>query len=239
MGPPSTRTCRWPLAPSSTSSVRRSPSCSRHGWTLASAGAAPSTTRNGSPLGAGAGEEGPAVVAAEEHRGEVEHVPVDQTLLVEGVGHGGAALDEHLEGALGPELVEQVREGVVPLEAGMDAGAGRGIAEHNSPRAVALDVADGERRVVDPDGACADEDRVALGAQAMRVVAGGLAGDPLRRAVGCSGRTVEGAGDLAHDVRPAGPAVMQVRGRLALDGVSEHPDFDGKAGATKEIDPAP
>ena len=42
---------------------------------------------------------------------EVEHVAVDEAGLVERVGHGGAALHQHLEVALGAELVEQRHRG--------------------------------------------------------------------------------------------------------------------------------
>ena len=54
MAPPSTSSCRCPRAPSSSSRSGSGPERSRHGWTFAPAGAVPSTTRTGSPRGAGA-----------------------------------------------------------------------------------------------------------------------------------------------------------------------------------------
>ena len=80
-----------------------------------------------------------------------------------------------------------------------------------------VDVADGERRVVGPDGAGADEHGVALGPQAVGVGPGLGAGDPLARPVGRGGAPVEGGGQLQHDVRPAGGAVLEVGGELAGD----------------------
>ena len=52
-------------------------------------------------------------------------------------------------------------------------------------------MANGETRIIGAHGAGADEDRVALGPQAMGVGAGGVAGDPLRRTVRRRGTTVE------------------------------------------------
>ena len=59
---------------------------------------------------AGAGEQAAGVVAAEEGGGQVEHVAVDQAGGVEVVGHRGAALDQHLQHAPCPELVEDLAE---------------------------------------------------------------------------------------------------------------------------------
>ncbi len=54
MAPPSTSSWRCPIEPSSSSRSGSGPDRSRQGWTLAPGGAAPSTTRTGSPRGAGA-----------------------------------------------------------------------------------------------------------------------------------------------------------------------------------------
>ena len=73
------------------------------------------------------------VVAAEERGREVEHVAVDEAGLVEGVGDRGAALDEHLEVALGPELVEQLAE--VTVDARGTGGPSLPRARVRAPRA--------------------------------------------------------------------------------------------------------
>ena len=84
----------------------------------------------------GAGEQAAGVVAAEERRREVEDVAVDQAGGVEVVGHRGAALDQHLEDAPLPELVEDLAE--VARRARAPGGPRRrraALAEHDPQRA--------------------------------------------------------------------------------------------------------
>ena len=66
-----------------------------------------------------------AVVAAEQRRGEVEDVAVDEAGPVEVAGDGGAALDQGLDDTPAPELVEHVAEVARQLEGGLDLGARR------------------------------------------------------------------------------------------------------------------
>ena len=68
--------------------------------------------------------------------------------------------------------------------------------------------------IVGSHRAGADEDGVALGPQPVGVAPGGLAGDPLARAVGRRGAPVERGRQLQHDIGPAGAAVLQVRREL-------------------------
>ncbi len=75
-----------------------------------------------------------------------------------------------------------------------------------------FDVAHGELRPVGERGARTDHDRLRVGAQLVRVGAGGLGRrDPLRRAVGRRDASVEARRDLGDDERPAGAPVMEVR----------------------------
>ena len=125
------------------------------------------------------------VVAAEHGRGEVDDVAVDEAGGVERVGDGRPALDEQLQRRRGrrarrapsPRSPDRSRHGCTLAPGGRPA-------EHDAQRVGAGDVADGQRRVVGAHGAGADEDRLALGAQAVGVGAGLGAGDPLARAVG-------------------------------------------------------
>src|SRR5690349_4228158 len=64
----------------------------------------------------GPGEQAPGVVAAEEGRGQVDDVAIDETGGVEGVGDGRAALDHELEHAPLPQVVEDRSELTVELE---------------------------------------------------------------------------------------------------------------------------
>ena len=132
---------------------------------------------------------------------------------MEGVGDGGAALDQHLEVPLGAELVEQRRRG--RRRARGRAGPWRRRARGRAPPATGRPgrrgVAHGQRRVVGPHGAGADDDGVALGPEAVGVGPGGS--DPVihwLRAVGRGGAPVEGRGQLEHDVGAAGVPVVQV-----------------------------
>ena len=68
----------------------------------------------------GAGEQRASVVAAEQRRREVEHVPVDEALAMERAGDRRAALDHRLDDAAAAELVEHVAERAVELDARMD-----------------------------------------------------------------------------------------------------------------------
>ena len=74
-----------------------------------------------------------------------------------------------------------------------------------------VDVAHRERRAIGERGARADHDGLRVGAQLVRVGAGRLAGDPLRRAVGRRDAAVEALAVLSEAERAAGAAVVQVR----------------------------
>ena len=79
-----------------------------------------------------------------------------------------------------------------------------------TPRAE-LHVARGEARAVGDRGRRADHHRVRRGAQHVDVVAGGLARDPLARAVGGGGTAVEAHRGLEHRVRTARTPMVEVR----------------------------
>ena len=93
--------------------------------------------------GARAGEQAPGIVAAEQRRRQVQHVAVDEPRGVEVVGDAGAALDQQLDDALGPQLVEHSPSGPERSSAGCTlacAGARpsttrRGWSAGSSPRA--------------------------------------------------------------------------------------------------------
>ena len=83
---------------------------------------------------AGAGEQRPGVVAAEQRRRQVEDVAVDEPGAVEGARDGGAALHQHLHDAAATQLVEHVVEVAVELETRVDS-ARRGGALPSTTRA--------------------------------------------------------------------------------------------------------
>ena len=166
------------------------------------------------PGAPGSGEHAPGVVAAEEHRCEVEDVVVDEPGDVERVGHRGPALDQHLHGPFRAEAVEQLAEVTVVLLCGQDLRT-RGNRPQDHPSRVApwrLHQAHREARVVRGDRSRAHDHRVALGPQPVRIGAGLDAGDPLARAVGRGGSTIQARRRLEHHVRATRPPVHQVRG---------------------------
>src|SRR3546814_13475679 len=68
------------------------------------------------------------------------------------------------------ELVEDRSQVAAALDAGVDLGAGRGLAQHD-PQGITAGgrrIADGERGIVGPHSAGAHHDRVALGPQRDR-----------------------------------------------------------------------
>ena len=85
---------------------------------------------------AGAREHGLAIVATEQDGSEVEHIAIHEPGSVKVVGDGGATLDEHLEMAEGPQLVEDRTEVARPLEARVHLGLGRSESE-DDPHGVA------------------------------------------------------------------------------------------------------
>ena len=184
-----------------------------------------------------AGEEPDGVVAAEQRRSEVDHVAVDQT-RPRGTPRPRRRRPRRAPaGARGPELVEDRRRGRRFVSRHgctcAPAGAAPSTTRSGSRRRGAGGVAHGERWVVGPDRAGADEDGVALGPQPVGVGAGGRTGDPLARAVGGGGAAVEGGGQLQHDVRPAGAAVDEV-GRQEPPGlIRTDPDLDDDAGGAQ------
>ena len=119
-----------------------------------------------------------AVVAAEQGGREVDDVAVDQAGGVEGVGDGRAAFDHQLEHAPAAEVVEHRAEVAVELEARVHRGARR-APWPSTTRSGSVSSgparrreAHGERGVVGPHGAGADEDGVAVGPQPVGVEAG-------------------------------------------------------------------
>ena len=127
-----------------------------------------------------------------QRRRQVQHVAVDQARPVEVAGDGGPALDHDLQDAAAAELVEHVAE--VAARARGPGGPGRrrgAVPSTTRSGSRPVDVADGERGVVGPHRAGADDDGVALGPQAVGVGPGLRAGDPLatcRRARRCARR---------------------------------------------------
>ncbi len=90
-------------------------------------------------------------------------------------------------------------------------------------------------RVVDLDGAGADQHRVAQGPQSVRVEAGGRAGDPATGAVGGGAASVEGGGELPGD---EGPAVLDGEGPHPVEGaglVGAEPGLDLDAGGAQSV----
>ena len=146
MAPPSTSSLEVAQAAELVEQVgQRSPERSRHGWTLASAGAVPSTTRSGSPRGAGAsrtvseGSSARTVPAPDEDGVALgpQGVGVGPGLgagdpLARAVGGGGAAVEGggQLEHDVGPagaavdEVGRQERASGGGLDAHLDLDAG-------------------------------------------------------------------------------------------------------------------
>ena len=94
-------------------------------------------------------------------------------------------------------------------------------------------VAHGEPRVVDRDGAGADEHHVALAPQPVRVAPGRPAGDPAAGAVGGGAAAVERGGELPGDERAAvldGERPGPVEGAGLVD---EQPALDLDAGGAQ------
>ena len=103
--------------------------------------------------GGGTAEQPERVVAAEQCRGEVDDVAVDEPGGVEGVGDGGPAFDQQLQHSALSEIVEHGAKIAGQLEAGVDPGAGRRPTEDDPQRVAPGDVAHGEGRVVATHGA--------------------------------------------------------------------------------------
>ena len=97
----------------------------------------------------------------------------------------------------------------------------------------------GQERVVGEDRERADEDRVALLAQAQGVLARGLAGDPLRVAVPRRGPSVQRRRPLQVDERTAGAKGLQEGLVQRLGLVRERSDQDVDAAIPEAADPAP
>lgn len=97
---------------------------------------------------------------------------------------------------------EQRGRGVVE-DAGGRPECGAGVEGDAQRLGGAFDAADGEVRVVGAQGAAADEDGVALGAEPVDVGPGLGGGDPAAAAVGGGAAAVEGGGVLPGDVGPA------------------------------------
>ena len=184
----------------------------------------------------GAGDGGGGVGAGEQRRRDVEHVAVDEAGGVERPDHAGTAFDHQLDDAAPSEVVEQLVEAAAPLDARVHTGVRRRRAEHHTQRVVALDVAHGERGIVGAHGAGADEDRVALGTQPVRVAPGGLAGDPLRRSVGRRRAAVGRGGELAHHVGAARAAMVQVGRELRFHVGGADADVDRDAGTPECVE---
>ncbi len=164
-------------------------------------------------------------------------VAVDQPGPVERTDHLRAAFDHQLHDPPAAEFVQEVAELAVPFEAWPHASVRRRGAEHDAQRIVALDVANGQGRVVGADGSGADQDRVALGPQAVRVPAGVGAGDPLRGPVRRCGAAVERHGELAHHVGPTRASMVEIRGELRADLIGQHTDLDLETGGAEGCDP--
>src|SRR3546814_1997692 len=97
-------------------------------------------------------EEPKGVVATEESRSEVHDVAVDEALGVEPRGDSGSSLHEDLHAVALAELVEDRSQVAAALDAGVDLGAGRGLAQHD-PQGITAGgrrIADGERGIVGP-----------------------------------------------------------------------------------------
>src|SRR5690606_32810106 len=123
------------------------------------------------------GEQRPGVVAAEQRGSEVDDVLVDETGPVEVAGHRCTALHQQLDDPTFAELVEQVGQVALELDRRLHARLGRGGPQHHPERISALDVADGQLRIVGADGASTHDDGVALGPEAVHVCSGRSPGD--------------------------------------------------------------
>src|SRR3546814_15899234 len=87
----------------------------------------------GGRRGSGPGEEPQGVVATEESRSEVHDVAFDETLGVEPRGDSGPSLHEDLHAVALPEPVEDRSQFAAALDAGVDLGAGPGLAQPDQP----------------------------------------------------------------------------------------------------------
>ncbi len=90
-----------------------------------------------------------------------------------------------------------------------------------------VEVTDVEAGVVSPHGGGADDHRIALGSQAVRVRPGRRAGDPGAGAVTGRDASVEGRRQLHDHVRPTGATVDEVRRQLLGHRPGEHTGVDG------------
>ncbi len=156
-------------------------------------------------------------------------------------GHGGAALDQHLQHVAPAELVEDRRRGRRDISrAGWTrlSSAARPRTTRSGSRPAAC--AYGEGRIVGPHRAGADQHGVALGPQAVGVGPGQRAGDPLAGAVGRRRAPVEGGRQLEHDPGPARSSGASGRGPAGRATSSAHTPTETSTPASRSRSmPAP
>jgi hypothetical protein len=168
-------------------------------------------------------EQATSIISAEQRRRQIEHVSIDQTGFVEGVGDARSPFDEHLQNPPTPQIVEDRPEIAREFKAGMDRSAHRRSAE-NYP--YGLDVsgitlrirkASGQGWVVGSHCSRSDKNRPTFGPKAMGIETGILAGDPLRRAIRRGGTPVEGRREFQDHQGSSRPTMVKIRGQLNLD----------------------
>ena len=163
-----------------------------------------------------AGEQRSGVVAAEQRRREVEHVAIDEAGPVEDAGDRGAALDQDLQDAPAAELVEQLaraRPGTrAPAAPWRSGGAWPSTTRSGSRPSTWRTVSAGSSARTVP----APTTMASLSARSAWASA--RAASPVIHWLVPSGAAVRPSsvdGQLQHDPRPTGAAVLQVRGELA------------------------
>ena len=192
----------------------------------------------GGGCGSGPREDAGGVVATGDGGCEVKDVAVDEAASVKVGGDSRAAFDEQLQHVFAAESVEQLLGLTRPFGAGVDLRSGRCGAENDAPGRGSLCVADGEGRVVGPNGPRADENRVAFGTQFVHTLTCNLTRDPSTRSVGRGCSSVECARHLQHDPRTPRHAVVKVRGQLCAHEGRARTDVDGDAGGAEFRDTA-
>jgi hypothetical protein len=118
----------------------------------------------------------------------------------------------------------------------MDAGALRCVSYDDAKRVTARHISHRQGRIIGAHRARTHDYGVALGPQAVAVGTSRLARNPSARAVGSRGAAVGSEGELEHDPRSAGAAVLDVGRQLVADKVFANPDIDLDPGGAELSD---
>jgi hypothetical protein len=191
----------------------------------------------------GSCEQATGIVSTEQRRGQIEHVSIDQTRLVEGVGDGRSPFDENLQDPPAPQIVEDRPKIAREFKARMDCSICRRRTENDpywfdvSGMTLQVRKANGQGGIVGAHRARSDENRPTLGPKAMGIEAGILAGDPLRRAIRRGGTTVEGRREFKDHQGSSRPTMVKIRGQLNLSFSRTDAHYDIDACSPQLLDP--